>query len=338
MNRRAALFAASLLLLLTAGCASAPPGMGTPRLVSGEEGEGEFGSWVYSGGYRRTYLLSVPEGIETAGPRPLLVVMHGAGGTAEGLRRWSGLDTMATDAGFVTVFPEGLLRSWDMGCHDCTPAGALPVNDIRFIETLIRHLAENLPVDTARVFLAGHSLGGQFVHHYACRATLKPAGIASVAGLWMRNSAVRCGEQPGLPVLMIHGDRDPILPWNGPLHTVGALSVPEGLARWTNLLGCEAQLRISERPDSAGDGTSVEVTDVGPCPEGGHVRVLRIRGGGHGWPGRAHDIPQLGPTTANLDGGVEILSFFAQYAWPAGGSWELPERAPTTPLQSAVVR
>ena len=175
---------------LLEGYASAPVGPFNP--VPGAEGEGALGSWVYSGGYRRSYVLHTPADLDAQADYPLLVMMHGAGGTAAGLQRWTGMDTVAASAGYITVFPEGLDSSWDVGCGGCTSAGSRGIDDIRFIETLVQHLADSLPVDTTRVFLAGHSLGAQFVHYFGCEADLVPAGIAAVSGLWLRRTAVRC--------------------------------------------------------------------------------------------------------------------------------------------------
>ncbi len=220
---------------------------------------------------------------------PLLVMMHGAGGTPAGLQQWTGMDTAATDAGYITVFPEGLDESRDLGCGTCTSAGTQGIDDIRFIETLVRQLADSLPVDTTRVFLVGHSLGAQFVHYFACEALLVPAGIAAVSGLW----------------------------WGGPRDDISALSMPEALERWSELLECGEEPEIVERFGPSGSRGGVQTTRRA-CRGGTSVVLQRIRGGGHGWPGATRAVPQLGPDSGVLDGVQEILSFFRPYALPSG--------------------
>jgi len=306
------------LMALLIGCAGGP--RGPFNAVPGSEGEGEPGAWVYSGQYRRTYTLAGPDSLDEAESYPLLVMLHGAGGTADGLRRWTGMDTVAAAAGYFTVFPEGLDSSWDVGCGGCTSAGLQGVDDVRFIETLVRQLAEAYPVDTARVFLAGHSLGAQFVHHYACEASLAPAGIAAVSGLWLRRSAVACSPKPPLAVLMIHGDRDPVLPWDGPRDGIGALPMPVALERWTELLACDGPAEVTDRQAREREGTGVTTTLQRGCPRGAAVVLHRIRGGGHGWPGASRSIRGLGPASPDLDGVEEILSFFEPYAHPQPAS------------------
>lgn len=345
---------APLLLAALAvwGCGTTPPDPFLP--VPGPEGEGEVGSWVHSGGLRRAYDLVLPEEVafpEDAGQpapgavrfvpadggegrqdratRPLLILLHGAGGSAGGFRRWTGLDTLAAKRGWVVAAPQGLDRSWAVGCGGCTSAGSRAVDDVRFIETLVRHLAAALPVDTARVFLVGHSLGAQFVHHYACTAALRPAGIVAVSGLWLRRGAARCPPQPPMAVLMIHGDRDPILPWDGPRDSAGALSMPEAFRRWSALLGCdpvrgppaggEAPAPASGQRTVASPGESAPTPASrrrAACPEGTEVTLYRLRGAGHGWPGAPRTHPSLGPTAVGFDASAVVMEFLERHATP----------------------
>ena len=280
----------------------------------GVDGQGLLGEWVHAGGYKREYILRTPPTMEAGRTYPLLIVMHGAGASAAGLHRWIHPDSATTAAGFIAAYPQGLGASWETGCGPCTPAGRAGVDDIGFVNTLIDHLAGALPVDTGRVFLAGHSLGAQFAHYYACESERPPAGIAAIGGLWLRRTALDCRPARPLPVLMIHGDRDPVLPWDGPRHNISAYSMPEALDRWKELLGCGADPVVVEHRDRAGDGTSVQSTTVTSCEGGVSIELHRIRGGGHGWPGPVQPIPQLGPHSANLDGLAEILRFFGPYA------------------------
>src|SRR5262249_41634336 len=57
----------------------------------------------------RTYAVAGSE----AGTGPLLVVLHGAGGTGPGMASLTGLHTRGPAAGFVVVFPDGHRRVWN---------------------------------------------------------------------------------------------------------------------------------------------------------------------------------------------------------------------------------
>jgi polyhydroxybutyrate depolymerase len=314
-TRSTALLALSLLLN---ACASASPAAGPFAPHQGTEGEGILGSWVHSGGYQRDYILATPESMDSEDAYPMIIFMHGAGGTAVGLHSWISPDSATAEAGFVAVYPEGLDKSWDVGCGPCTSAGMQGVDDLLFINTLVRHLSDSLPIDPSQVYLAGHSLGAQFVHYYACESSTPPAGIAALSGLWLRRTAVRCPADRDIPVLMIHGDKDRILPWEGPPQNISALSMPEAWERWYELLDCRATPTVVEGNDLAGDGTSVQSTTVEGCRGDTSIELYRLRGAGHGWPGRARAAPALGPHTGNLDGLTEILRFFSAQAARSG--------------------
>jgi len=314
MNARQTISA--LACLAVASCL--PNGSTTPDPFAahdGVEGEGVLGEWVQSGLLKREYILGTPPDMQDGRTYPLLIVMHGAGSSAEGLRRWIDPDQATRSAGFIAAYPQGLAASWNIGCGSCTPAGYEGVDDIRFIHNLIDHLSDELPVDTARVFVAGQSLGAQFAHYYACESDRPAAGIAAISGLWLRRTGVACDPAGPLPVLMIHGDEDHILPWEGPRNNISAYSMPEALERWYELLECTFDPVVVEHPDLAGDGTSVQSTTVTGCVDGTSIELHRIRGGGHGWPGPAvQHVPQLGPHSSNLDGLTEILRFLRPYA------------------------
>ena len=67
---------------LLSGCSVATDPVDYQEFVSAE-GEGELGIWVHSGLYNRTYVLLTPPNLGDGGSRPLLIFLHGAGGTGE---------------------------------------------------------------------------------------------------------------------------------------------------------------------------------------------------------------------------------------------------------------
>ncbi len=303
-----------LALALQAGCvlggARAPA---SPSADPGADSESSLASLV-SGGIERTFLLHRPSSVTEGRRYPLVIGLHGSGSSAPEFHDWIHPDTATSQAGFFAVYPNGVQNSWNIGCPACSPAARAGVDDVRFVDDLIDHLADLLPVDTAKVFVFGHSLGAQFVYHYACEGARAAAGIASVGGLWLRRSASRCRRQSPISVLIIHGDRDRVLPFNGPRENISALSVPEAFERWSELQGCGGPPLVARAPDRAGDGTSVVTTTATGCQAGSEVTVHRIEGGGHGWPGPVRPFAPLGPHSWNLDGLEEVMSSFHRRA------------------------
>jgi len=304
-----------LALVAAVGAAACQESSTTPSIdFTKQEGEGEPGRWVHSGYYDRTYDLRLPDGATTGGSFPLLIVLHGAGDTGRAFRARIAADARTDDAGFVTVYPDALEGSWAVGCA-CTAADLVGVNDVVFLNTLVRQLATTYPVDTTRVFVAGFSQGAQLAQRYGCESARPPAGIAAVAGLTPRALAEGCDPAASFPVIAVHGDADPIMRYHGFGQGANILSADEMLELWAGVSGCAGEPDEDTLPDDNGDGTTVTVLTYEACA-GARVRLDRVNGGGHTWPGATGPWPKsTGKLSRNLDATAEILSFFA-----AGGS------------------
>src|SRR5579871_2763819 len=57
-------------------------------------------------GLDRSYLLHLPNPLPN-NPLPLVVVLHGGGGSAEGAEAQTGFNTLADRYGFIAVYPNG---------------------------------------------------------------------------------------------------------------------------------------------------------------------------------------------------------------------------------------
>jgi len=282
--------------------------------LTGSEGDGEVGRWVHSGYFDRTYDLHVPEDADIGAPRPLLVVLHGAGDTGHAFRGRIAADPVTDQAGFITVYPDGLGGAWGVGCG-CTASELTGADDVKFLNTLIRQLAGALPIDTTRVYVAGYSQGGQLAQRYGCVSAFPPAGVVSVAALLLRQVAQTCAPAGPLDVLLIHGTADPVMRYGGFGPGASALSVEEGAALWTETLGCAPQPVVRTLDDTNGDGTTVTVEEHTGCAGGAEVRLDRVNGGGHTWPGPTGPWPKsTGKLSRSLDATAEIAALIGAAA------------------------
>lgn len=279
------------------------------------EGEGEFGIWVHSGLYNRTYYLHTPPGMEESGSYPLFIFLHGAGGTGEGLHRVLRTDEATDAAGFVTVFPDGIEGTWSVGCDECTEAEALEADDVTFLQTLARHLSEHIPVDTTRVFVAGFSQGGSLAHLYGCRASSPPAGVAGVAALAFRSVATGCDPPRHFPVATVHGTADLLAFYGGYGFEAPLQSVTETLEMWAGVFRCDQVPTVSQFPDTVADFTTVTAFHYTGCVSGSSVVHYRVNDGGHTWPGPTGPWGRTaGLHNRDVDATREIISFFASVA------------------------
>jgi polyhydroxybutyrate depolymerase len=306
------LVAAVLLLAALAGCATGPgAGSGGVR--------GDATRHLTVGGMDRSYRVHQPAGRSGAAGLPVVLVLHGRLGTADGMARLTHFDTVADRAGFLAVYPQGYRRSW----HDArgtTPAAAAGVDDVAFLSAVIDDLVARDHADPARVYATGISNGGMLTQQLGCRLAGRLAGIAPVAGPMSTTLLPACHPARPLPVLEIHGTADPLVPYaGGPLGADAdrgdVLSVPETVDTWRALDGCAAPPTVAPLPRPAGDGTTTTVSAGEHCRAGGAVVLYTVTGGGHTWPGGEQYLPAavVGPTSRQFDASQVIWDFFAAH-------------------------
>jgi len=123
---------------------------------------------VSSGGRSRTYWLYVPT--QAPGPRPLLVLLHGSGGTGEALvRPWKDL---AEKEGIVLAGPDSADSvHWSM-----------PTDGPGLLRDVVEAAAKVAPIDRRRVYLFGHSAGAGFAFEMGALESEYFAAVAIHAG------------------------------------------------------------------------------------------------------------------------------------------------------------
>jgi phospholipase/carboxylesterase len=152
------------LVVLLAGCATSPPrnvriepgpAPETARLHARPEPEfrpGQPGLWPLGLGAQRDGLLYVPEAARTR-PVPLLVMLHGAGGSPGHI--WTTVRNDADERGVAVLMPASRAWTWDFAHGDF---GA----DRAFIDAALASTFHRVPVDPAHVALGGFSAGATF--------------------------------------------------------------------------------------------------------------------------------------------------------------------------------
>lgn len=266
------------------------------------------------GGLRRRYHLHVPEH-ERDAALPLLVVLHGGGGNGAQVRDATGLDEIGTRAGFAVAFPDGTgpgrgrLLTWNSGG---LPVHAVEhdIDDTGFLRAVVADVGRRAPIDTARVFAAGHSNGGMMCHRLARQAADVFAGIAVVAGAMDFTAAD--SELP-IAVLIVHGTEDQRVRFDGgrPLRSTGRVgersdaSVADAVAYYLTRNG------LSPVGEKVVDGrVRTETWSTGK--NGGQappVRVVTLDGGGHAWPSLAKPRRLLGEAPFPFDASAAIVAF-----------------------------
>jgi polyhydroxybutyrate depolymerase len=223
-----------------------------------------------SGQLQRSYRLFVPPGYDGRTPLPLVLELHGSGGTSAGQARTSGFDSIAAREGFAVASLQADGGRWNVPVQDNRP------DDIAYVSDVIDHVASKMCIDLARVYATGFSGGARMSSLLACKLNTRIAAIAPVSGLrWPAPCAGRA-----IPVLTFHGLADPQNPYAGKAEGRGAEwleSVPDALAGWAGHNGCGPDVILDDPP---GPLSTMRYTG---CRDATEVRMIRIDGLGHTW-------------------------------------------------------
>lgn len=277
---------------------------------------GDLHTFVYDG-LTRTYRLFVPPAIAAGDQSPLVIALHGGGGTAENMARLSDFDTLAAVEGFFVVYPEGVDGGWNDGRLPTAPTARdrLLVDDVAFIAALIAHLAEHYPIDLDRVYATGISNGGAMALRLACDLSDPIAAIAAVTA--NLPTTLDCAPEAPVSVLVINGTADPLVPFEGGDVAGGGrgsmVSTAETMQFWAEYAGCDPEPAVVDVPDSRRlDGTRTRLASYLNCRDGMRLVLAAVTGGGHTWPGGPQYLPILviGRTSRDFSATAYIWAFF----------------------------
>lgn len=259
---------------------------------------------VTAGGLSRTALVHVPRA--AVRPAPLVLDLHGSGGTAARQEWDSAMDAVADEHGFIVAYPQAAIAlgdgfAWNIPGQpllDGRPIPAGAADDAEYIRALVLTLERDEGIDPRRVFVTGMSGGARMTSQLGCDVEGVFAAIAPVAGLRFPDP---CKNVEALPILAIHGTGDRVNPYEGQGGGYWTYGVREAERRWASHNECA---RASEdTPVAAG----VTRTAYAHCRGGADVWLYTLAGVGHEWPGG----PQQ---TAMLDASETIWSFFAAHS------------------------
>ncbi|MFB4303126.1 alpha/beta hydrolase family esterase [Actinomadura sp. NTSP31] len=260
---------------------------------------GDHAIHLVHAGQARVAILRLPDGYDGT-PLPALFHFPGLFETPLFAEFYGRMADYAKTRGFIMITPEHYGTGWQ------GVAGGQPgadVDDPGFVSALQDVLVQRFNADPRRLYASGMSNGGFFTSKLACE-NKRFAAYAPVSGQLGDQAACHPGRT--VPVLMIHGDADPIVPYS---------TATAAAPFWARNNGCAATTTDTDLPDThPDDGTTVTRHDYDGCPAGAPVILYQIKGGGHNWPGGTPYLgPLLGGTTEDIDANAVIWDFVSRF-------------------------
>jgi polyhydroxybutyrate depolymerase len=264
----------------------------------------------------RKYLLNLPPTYDAGSNFPLVVALHGFGGTASQMEQDYKLTAKSNQAQFVIVYPEGTksngplkLQSWNAGTC-CDDAANQNVDDVGFISQLIQKLVQQFKINPKKVYVTGMSNGAMMTYRLACEIPSQIAAIAPVSGTLLTRQP--CQPSRPVPVLHIHSAIDTKVPYKGGVGLANYYFPPvdSALHVWAAINGCSTSPRV------VFDSTLYTKSQYVSCAAGTTVELNLTKDGGHSWPGGLQPRPGADPVSKAFDATDMIWDFFQQYQLP----------------------
>ncbi len=251
---------------------------------------------------------------------PLVIVLHGGGGMAAGVEASTRfqLTQLAREEKFAVVYPDAFEKHWNDGRDAIISIAHIEkIDDVKFIEALIDDMAGRTNVDLHRVFVTGISNGGMMSLRLACELSHRARAVAAVVGNLADITAASCAPANPVSVLVVNGTLDPLVPYQGGFVTDYArrrgkvISTDATMEIFRTAGHCAGTAEVLPLPDrDRNDASTITQYTWGNCDDGARVRLLKISGGGHTWPGTDHVLRRLTGVMNNDIKGSEVLWAF----------------------------
>jgi polyhydroxybutyrate depolymerase len=271
-------------------------------------------------GLQRDYHLYIPSSYRHSAATPLVIALHGGGGNGPKMEKLSRLSLLADQYGFIVAYPDAVEHHWNDGRGlSKYRSQREKIDDVGFISGMMDAIAGDYHMDAKRVYVTGASNGAMMSLRLGCELADRIAAIAPVIGSMPENLVAQCAPARPLPLIMINGTEDPLVPWEGGYVHVfrkklgKIISVQQTIDFWVARNGCSPNPQISMVPDTEpDDGTRVQKSAYLQCTDGAGVVLYAIKGGGHTWPGGYQYLPKflIGATSRDLNASETIWNFF----------------------------
>ena len=254
----------------------------------------------------RHYSVFVPSSVAPGTPLPVILALHGGGGSARNQASVSLLNELAESRKILVAYPEGrgVFQTFNAGSC-CGFAQTNSIDDVAYVRAVLDDIIARDGIDTDRIYATGFSNGAMMSHRLACEMADRLAGIAAVSGASGEfdldlNQFYACSPARPVPILHVHATNDRDYPLAGGVGTgisgTNFYPVDATVSDWIarNNVATEAAIerpaptttcaRYARRVDATKPSAPVTLCTIDPMDVFDPVTEI-VFGGGHSWPG-----------------------------------------------------
>lgn len=187
------------------------PRSAQPRLTASQERILECSYRLAEAEADMAYTLFIPSGYTPEKPAPLIVDLHGLNITPLMQMLFDGTTDFAERYGFIVVAPMGFSLSGWWGARSGRPSELSELDAM----TVLKLIRQRYSIDSDRIYLMGHSMGGAGTYHLGAKYHDIWAGIAPISGAGGIGDAAAAERYRSFATLLMHGEKDSIVPVTG---------------------------------------------------------------------------------------------------------------------------
>ena len=256
---------------------------------------------------RMMYWLYLPSGAAARAPLPLVVMLHGCKQTACDIATATRMNALAERKGFAVLYPHQASSADTHRCWHWYKRGMQRgEGDVALIAQMVAQVQKRYKLDTTRTYAAGLSAGAAMANILALRhpELIAAVGLHSAPVFGTSDSTLSAyramqngspngydvaareflAEQPhfpGMPVMVIHGDRDTVV------RRVNAEQLQQQflLINAAQLTGTEPVRRVYAGRLTGRSPRPAHHTDTWYAKRKPYVVHCKVAGLGHAWSG-----------------------------------------------------
>jgi polyhydroxybutyrate depolymerase len=199
---------------------------------------------------------------------------------------------------------------------------AAPADDIAFFNQMLDQLGTKFSVDPSRIYAAGLSEGGFMSLRVGCALSDRIAAVAAL-GAAMPKTMICVPTRP-VPLVMINGTSDPIVPYGGGTEhnrNLAVISVEDSAKAWARIDRCAEKPDKSKLSPQAKGGMETKVDTYNGCQQNAQVVLYSVKGAGNTWPGGEQYEAEktIGKTSQDMNANEVLWSFFVTRKLPTAG-------------------